>query len=147
MDLSESTPVTIFNDFESNYTTTALTSLGVNGRRAGISAYFEGSNIIVYIRGTEDEEGDWWNLPHAEQIHGKGGVLVNAHFDSVSTGYGATDDGMGVVTILQLIRYFTAEGNTPKKGLVCYQTFKSRTYTPVHVCHPRPKPCQHWLTT
>lgn len=112
--------VTIFNDLVANYTSTALTSIGVSGRRAGISTYFEGSNIIVYIRGTEDEEGEWWNSAshRSGSMHGKGGVMVNAHFDSVSTGYGTTDDGMGVITALQLIKYFTTEGNTPKKGVV-----------------------------
>jgi len=111
---------TIFNDLVANYTSTALTSIGVSGRRAGISTYFEGSNVIVYIRGTEDEEGEWWKLQsHRSGVtHGKGGVMVNAHFDSVSTGYGATDDGMGVITALQLIKYFTTSGNTPKKGVV-----------------------------
>ena len=111
--------VTVFNDLEANYSTTALTSIGVTGRRLGISTYFEGSNIIVYIRGSEDEEGEWWlRNPVSTETHGKGGVMVNAHFDSVSTGFGATDDGMGVVTILQLIKYFTTSGNTPKKGVV-----------------------------
>ncbi|KAE8452033.1 hypothetical protein EG329_002198 [Mollisiaceae sp. DMI_Dod_QoI] len=110
----------IFSDLISNYTNTVLTSIGVSGRRAGISTYFEGSNIIVYIRGTEDEEGDWWNPvpPYMPRTFGKGGIMVNAHFDSVSTGYGATDDGMGVITALQLIKYFTTEGNTPKRGVV-----------------------------
>ncbi|KUJ21238.1 putative zinc metalloprotease [Mollisia scopiformis] len=110
----------VFSDLLSNYTSTALTSIGVSGRRAGISTYFEGSNIIVYIRGTEDEEGDWWKPvpPFTPRTFGKGGIMVNAHFDSVSTGYGATDDGMGVVTALQLIKYFTTEGNTPKRGVV-----------------------------
>jgi Zn-dependent M28 family amino/carboxypeptidase len=37
---------------------------------------------------------------------------------SVSTGFGATDDGMGVITILQLIRFFTTPGNEPKRGIV-----------------------------
>lgn len=112
--------VVIFNDLVSNYTSTALTSIGVSGRRAGISTYFEGSNIVVYIRGTEDEEEQWWKPapPYTHRLHGKGGIMVNAHFDSVSTGYGATDDGMGVITALQLIRYFTTEGNTPKRGVV-----------------------------
>lgn len=110
---------TIFNDLVSNYTSTALTSIGVRGRRTGISTYFEGSNIIVYIRGTEDEEGEWWlQNSYDKKTHGKGGVMINAHFDSVSTGFGATDDGMGVITVLQLIRYFTTPGNTPKKGIV-----------------------------
>jgi Zn-dependent M28 family amino/carboxypeptidase len=37
---------------------------------------------------------------------------------SVSTGFGATDDGMGVITVLQLIRFFTTPGNEPKRGIV-----------------------------
>ncbi|KAH6720261.1 aminopeptidase-like protein [Leptodontidium sp. MPI-SDFR-AT-0119] len=110
----------IFNDLVSNYTSNALTSIGVSGRRLGISTYFEGNNIIVYIRGTEDEEEDWWKPlpPYTHRLHGKGGIMVNAHFDSVSTGYGATDDGMGVVTALQLVKYFTTPGNTPKRGVI-----------------------------
>lgn len=37
---------------------------------------------------------------------------------SVSTGYGATDNGMGVVTVLQLLKYFTTPGNQPQRGIV-----------------------------
>lgn len=37
---------------------------------------------------------------------------------SVSTGYGATDDGVGVVSILQLLNYFTSAGNQPKRGII-----------------------------
>jgi hypothetical protein len=48
--------------------------------RTGRSVYFEGDNIAVYIRGTEDPAGDWWTKPALS--YGKGGVLVNAHFDS-----------------------------------------------------------------
>lgn len=117
----DSSQAIIFNDLVSNYTSTALTSIGVSGRRSGISTYFEGNNIIVYIRGTEDEKGEWWKQAHTHEkkgAHGKGGVMVNAHFDSVSTGYGATDDGMGVITALQLIQYFSTPGNTPKKGVI-----------------------------
>jgi len=36
----------------------------------------------------------------------------------VSTGFGATDDGMGVVTCLQLIQHFTHPSNQPERGLV-----------------------------
>jgi hypothetical protein len=109
---------TVFNDMVSNFTSKAPLAT-IAERPLAPSTYFEGSNIVVYIRGTEDEEGEWW-LPNvsAPKTHGKGGVMVNAHFDSVSTGYGATDDGMGVITALQLIRYFTTKGNTPKKGVV-----------------------------
>ncbi|PMD20349.1 putative zinc metalloprotease [Hyaloscypha hepaticicola] len=117
---STSPPVVIFNDLVANYTGSALTKPGEAGRRLGISTYFEGSNIIVYIRGTEDEEGEWWKSTPAstKALHGKGGIMVNAHFDSVSTGYGATDNGVGVVSALQLVKYFTTEGNAPKRGVV-----------------------------
>lgn len=50
--------------------------------------YHEGLNIVVEVRGTEPE------LP---------AVLFSAHFDSVSSGSGATDDGMGVATVIQIL--------------------------------------------
>ena len=110
-----SVPVFVFNDITSNLTSS---SPGGVGGGPGISVYFEGTNIIVYIRGTEDDDAEWWRDEKGRPKGDYGGVLVNAHYDSVSTGYGATDDGMGVVSILQLIRYYTTSGNIPKKGLV-----------------------------
>ena len=35
----------------------------------------------------------------------KGGVLFSAHYDSVQTASGVTDDGMGVVTLMQMVKY------------------------------------------
>lgn len=105
-------PVVIFSDMVSN----ASFAEGGRGGTPGISVYFEGTNIIVYIRGSEDEPGEWYLKK--EKPKGKGGVLVNAHYDSVSTGYGATDDGVGVVTIMQLIKYFSSSGRQPKRGIV-----------------------------
>ena len=103
-------PTFVFDDMASNIT------FCLNGTytRSGASVYFEGTNIMVYVRGTEDDTEQWW-LNGAEP-KGKGGVLVNAHYDSVSTGFGATDDGMGVATILQLLRYFST--HQPRKGVV-----------------------------
>ena len=108
----ESSSVVIFSDVVSNASFTASN----NGGSPGISIYFEGTNIIVYVRGSEDDIGEWYLKK--EPPKGKGGVLVNAHYDSVSTGFGATDDGVGVVTILQLIKYFSSSGRQPKKGIV-----------------------------
>lgn len=77
--------VTIFNDLQSNITFSSLGAIGSanQGRYPGQSIYFEGTNIIVYIRGTEDEEGEWWNSNSfdSETSPKKGGVLVNAHYD------------------------------------------------------------------
>lgn len=51
---------------------------------SSVAAYFEGTNILVYIRGTLDEEGEWWNKRGSrwKLPIGGGGVLVNAHYDS-----------------------------------------------------------------
>lgn len=105
--------VHVFSDLSSNLTFSSPGSVA----GAGTSVYFEGTNIIVYIRGSEDGDDNWWKDPRGKP-NNNGGVLVNAHYDSVSTGFGATDDGVGVVSILQLIRYYTTPGNTLKKGLV-----------------------------
>ncbi|OQO00887.1 hypothetical protein B0A48_13574 [Cryoendolithus antarcticus] len=79
--------------------------------------YVENENIVIYIRGTDDEPGPWWTS-HEPYKGPKGGVLLNAHYDSVSTGFGATDDGVGVVTVLQLISYFTHPDHKPKRGII-----------------------------
>lgn len=114
--------VTVFNDLLSNVTVSfgGLPGSRKDGAETGNAAYFEGTNIIVYIRGTLDEEGEWWSKRRNNRKLpiGKGGVLVNAHYDSVSTGFGATDDGMGVITVLQLIKYFSTAGHQPKHGIV-----------------------------
>ena len=107
----QSAPVVVFSDTVSNV---SFSSRPRPGGGLGPSVYFEGTNIIVYIRGSEDDPDDWFLT--GKQPKGKGGVLVNAHYDSVSIGYGATDDGVGVVSVLQLIKYFS--GRQPKKGLV-----------------------------
>ena len=64
-------------------------------------AYFESLNVLVKIDGSKPDLD---------------GVLFSAHFDSVSTAPGTTDDGMGVVTLIQLIDYFSK--NQPVRTLV-----------------------------
>ncbi|KAI9854425.1 MAG: hypothetical protein M1824_000351 [Vezdaea acicularis] len=116
--------VTVFNDMQSNVTFSSNGILSTSGRshEPGQSVFFEGTNIIVYIKGSEDDDVAWWaarkSLAPEAYPNGRGGILVNAHYDSVSSGFGATDDGIGVVTILQLIKYFTSAGQQPKKGIV-----------------------------
>lgn len=58
--------------------------------------YFEGNNILVKVHGTDTSSPP---LP---------AVLFSAHFDCVATASGAVDDGIGITTLLQLIKYFTA---------------------------------------
>ncbi|RPB00747.1 hypothetical protein L873DRAFT_739343 [Choiromyces venosus 120613-1] len=105
----------------------------VGAGRQDLTVYFEGTNIIVYIHGERP----------ADELSP---VLVSAHYDSVSTGYGlfllsvfnllpciellhpptipkcATDDGTAIVSILQIIKSFTRPesqgGKRLKRGLV-----------------------------
>ncbi|KAL2223034.1 hypothetical protein M432DRAFT_597109 [Thermoascus aurantiacus ATCC 26904] len=105
--------VFVFDDLQSNLTFAG----GSVASTQSLGVYFEGTNIMVYIRGSEDDKTYWWEDSDG-QPSGKGGVLVNAHYDSVSTGFGATDDGIGVITCLQLLKYFTTPGHAPRKGLV-----------------------------
>ena len=65
--------------------------------------YFEGTNILVKIDGTSTATD-------------RDGVLFSAHYDSVSTAPGSTDDGMGVATLLQLVQYFAK--NRPSRTAV-----------------------------
>lgn len=103
--------VTVFANDTSNFTAADSWS-----KRAA-TLYGESENILVYIRGELEDskgEGDWWN--ETSSYTGPSGVLVSAHYDSVSTGFGTTDDGVGVVSILQLVSHFAH--NRPKRGIV-----------------------------
>ncbi|KAF2734186.1 endoplasmic reticulum metallopeptidase 1 [Polyplosphaeria fusca] len=85
------------------------------------TVYFEGTNIIVAVRGSDDKQPLYPQSSHGQAVvraAKNGGVLVNAHYDSVSTGFGATDDGVGVVSVLQLLSYFTEARNWPKRTVV-----------------------------
>lgn len=102
--------VTVFANDTSNFT--ALDGF----TKKPWTLYGESTNILVYIRGKDDGAGEWWNS--TKDYTGPSGVLVNAHYDSVSSGLGATDDGVGIVSILQLISYYTKGKKAPKRGLV-----------------------------
>ncbi|KAF2101504.1 hypothetical protein NA57DRAFT_33880 [Rhizodiscina lignyota] len=92
--LAASKDVVVYNDMTANLTYS----------NSDTTVYFEGTNIIVHVLGEEESDTS--------------GVLVNAHYDSVSTGYGATDNGKGVISVTQLISHFTTPGNKPRRGIV-----------------------------
>lgn len=75
--------VTLFDDQISN--ATFITEATVKGKTPEDNSgqYFEGTNFYAYIHGKEDPEGEWWKSEDAaETFRGKGGVLVNCHYDS-----------------------------------------------------------------
>jgi hypothetical protein len=75
--------------YEDNISNASWASWG----SASAAVYNEATNILVKIEGTDPAYAS------------SGGVLFSAHFDSVSTASGATDDGMGVATLMQLVEY------------------------------------------
>ncbi|KAJ9636655.1 hypothetical protein H2204_005255 [Knufia peltigerae] len=102
--------------FEDNTSNLTYSSGGISGV-GGTSVYFEGTNVIVYIPGIEDDLSQWWLEPNGKPSS-RNAVLVNAHYDSVSTGFGSTDDGVGVICVLQLLKYFSTPDNKPKNGVL-----------------------------
>ena len=64
--------------------------------------YFESSNILVKIQGKDGKNDN--------------ALLLSAHFDSVPTSHGATDDGKGIVSILGLLDYYSQ--NQPERTIV-----------------------------
>lgn len=77
--------VTIFDDEISNIT---FTDAGLHFKGVADSSplrinYFESNNVYLYIHGKEDPQGDWWRSRNGQDtFSGRGGVLVNCHFDS-----------------------------------------------------------------
>ncbi|KAH3662042.1 hypothetical protein OGAPHI_006223 [Ogataea philodendri] len=66
--------------------------------------YFESSNVVVKIEGKDP------SLP---------GVLVSAHYDSVPTAYGTTDDGMGIASILGILEHYSSdEVEQPERTII-----------------------------
>ncbi|KAG8220440.1 hypothetical protein J3R82DRAFT_3134 [Butyriboletus roseoflavus] len=68
------------------------------------AVYQEGNNILVKVDGTD--------LAYRES----GGYLLSAHYDSVSTAPGTTDDSMGVVTLMQMVEQFAK--HRPRRTVV-----------------------------
>lgn len=64
------------------------------------TGYWEGENIYAVIHGRSSAPG----------------VLVSAHYDSVASAFGASDDGVGIVTLLQLFHHFSV--NRPEHDVV-----------------------------
>ncbi|KAF9945135.1 hypothetical protein BGZ70_004018 [Mortierella alpina] len=68
----------------------------------------QGDNMVMWVGGVVASVED--NVPVSIEIdvdqESQTALLVSAHYDSVPTSYGATDDGGGVAVALALIRHF-----------------------------------------
>ncbi|KAI8096685.1 uncharacterized protein BX664DRAFT_257923 [Halteromyces radiatus] len=81
------------------------TKLGIFEDIMGKGEYWvpDSRNVLARIHGTDPE------LKHQS-------ILVNAHFDSVPTSNGVTDNGMGTCVTLELLRYYV--DHPPKHTLI-----------------------------
>lgn len=70
---------------------------------SGNVVYFEGNNILVRIEGS---------------VPSLSAVLITAHYDSVTTGYGTTDDGGGIAAMLGTLRYLIDMDIQPKRTII-----------------------------
>ncbi|KAF9972610.1 hypothetical protein BGZ73_004235 [Actinomortierella ambigua] len=71
--------------------------------------FYESSNVLVRVVGTEGMAGDRVTEKGEDGDSPQPGrrpdaLLVDAHYDSVLIGHGATDDGIGVAVCLEMIR-------------------------------------------
>ncbi|TBU56297.1 hypothetical protein BD310DRAFT_931826 [Dichomitus squalens] len=76
------------------------------------AVYFEGTNVLLKIDGTDTRLASRDSKPD--------GVLFSCHYDSVSTAPGATDDGMGVVTVLEMAEYFAHPERRPRRTAIFF---------------------------
>lgn len=65
-------------------------------------AYYESNNLLVKIEGTD---------------HLLPAFLLSAHFDSVPSSFGVTDDGMGIASLLGVLRFLAAR-KQPKRTII-----------------------------
>lgn len=65
---------------------------------SGRANYYESNNVLAKVQGKNPELSS---------------ILLSAHYDSVPTAYGTTDDGAGIASMLSILRYY-ADGSTPQ---------------------------------
>lgn len=72
--------------------------------KGDIVSYYESNNVLVRINGTNP------SLP---------ALLLSAHFDSVPSSYGVTDDGMGIASLLGVLDYLTSKSvDQPERTII-----------------------------
>ncbi|CAH6720379.1 vacuolar membrane protease [[Candida] jaroonii] len=69
----------------------------------GSVSYYESNNLYVRINGSRSD------LP---------AILISAHYDSVPSSFGITDDGAGIASMLGLLKYYTDGGKQPLRTIV-----------------------------
>lgn len=93
-----------YADYDNDANATAHLMFAVKYLLYDSVLYYESNNLVVRINGSNA------SLP---------ALLVSAHYDSVPTAQGVTDDGMGVASMLGLLAYYTSkEVAQPERTLI-----------------------------
>ncbi|KAI0343578.1 hypothetical protein BDW22DRAFT_1356037 [Trametopsis cervina] len=95
-----------YTHLSEDFTSNATYSTNPSSSLPGLATYYEGTNILVKIDGTDAPTGE------------PDGVVFSAHYDSVSTAPGATDNGMSVVTLIQMAKYLAHPDQRPRRTAV-----------------------------
>ena len=78
----------------------------------GVVSYYENNNLLVGVNGSDG------TLP---------ALLLSAHYDSVPSSFGVTDDGMGVASLLGVLRFVATTSRDEQLSLTL-TTMKSLDY-------------------
>lgn len=73
-----------------------------------LGTYFEGRNILVKVDGTDPDLSE------------PDGILFAAHYDSVHTAPGATDNAMSVAALLNMVELLSKPENRPRRTAVFF---------------------------
>lgn len=84
----------LYIEYDNDLNGTNNVMFAVNYLNYDSVSYYESNNLLVRVNGTD------LSLP---------AYLVSAHFDSVPSSYGVTDDGMGIASMLGLLEYFAGD--------------------------------------
>ncbi|QNP96373.1 putative zinc metalloprotease [Yarrowia lipolytica] len=71
----------------------------------GKLTYFEGNNVVVRLSSKNSDKS-------------LGAILLSAHFDSVPSSFGVTDDGAGIATMLAVLKHALAQNEGPKRDII-----------------------------
>lgn len=71
----------------------------------GKLTYFEGNNVVVRLSSKHSDKS-------------LGAILLSAHFDSVPSSFGVTDDGAGIATMLAVLKHTLAQTEGPKRDII-----------------------------
>lgn len=71
----------------------------------GKLTYFEGNNVVVRLSSKHSDKS-------------LGAILLSAHFDSVPSSFGVTDDGAGIATMLAVLKHTLAQDEGPKRDII-----------------------------